>query len=150
MQNDEAAKLWRAMRPLNPKHVTTMIEPDGIIVEAPPTHNRFKNLVGKKYGRLEVESYLCRQLTTHRWKCRCECGSAAVVTSSNLLNGNTLSCGCLLRELRGKATVTHGFTRGGEIPAEYRVWNGMKKRCYGVNSKSFHDYGRHAKRNHVH
>lgn len=62
MQNDEAAKLWRAMRPLNPKHVTTMIEPDGIIVEAPPTHNRFKNLVGKKYGRLEVESYLCRQL----------------------------------------------------------------------------------------
>lgn len=62
-------------------------------------------LTGQVFGRLTV---LGRGDDYHmpstgkpfaRWRCRCECGLEVDVTTSNLRQGRTRSCGCLQREV---------------------------------------------------
>lgn len=36
------------------------------------------------------------------WKCRCDCGNEILVTSTNLKNNHTKSCGCLQKEAASK------------------------------------------------
>ena len=61
---------------------------------------RLVNLIGKKFGRLIV----IKQAENDRWGratwlCKCENdGNELVVDSSNLITGNTKSCGCLQLE----------------------------------------------------
>jgi len=52
--------------------------------------NKRKNLVGKKFNKLLVveQSFELR-------KCKCDCGNETWVMTSNLVRGNTQSCGCL-------------------------------------------------------
>ena len=52
------------------------------------------NLIGKQFGKLTVIEYDGNS----SWLCECECGNKTTVTTSNLKNGKTKSCGCL----RGK------------------------------------------------
>ena len=58
-----------------------------------------KDLLGQRFGKLLVV-----QKTDKRkdgrivWKCKCDCGNIIEVTSHNLLNGHTKSCGCLHQE----------------------------------------------------
>jgi hypothetical protein len=55
------------------------------------------NLAGQTFGRLTVLS-LSEERTTqraNRWLCECICGIQVVVSSTQLRNGNTQSCGCL-------------------------------------------------------
>jgi len=58
--------------------------------------SKFIDLTGQKFGRLTVVSRAGRN--KHRkatWNCICECGNAlSVVTSGDLKNGHTQSCGC--------------------------------------------------------
>ncbi len=64
------------------------------------------DLLGKRFGRLEVIARAPNQKTpnrTHRtmWRCRCDCGNEVVVVSSNLTRRDrdgTQSCGCLRLE----------------------------------------------------
>lgn len=48
----------------------------------------------------------------------CECGVVKELQSSQLLSGNTLSCGCSLTEKRGSPRENHGKTG----TKEYKVW----------------------------
>ena len=60
-----------------------------------------KDLTGQKYGRLTVIKENGRSKTGYvLWLCRCECGNLVTVISSNLLTGNTTSCGCRFKETR--------------------------------------------------
>jgi len=57
---------------------------------------RPKIIIGNTYGILEVIKFDHR--TKHGdlyYYCKCQCGRKVIVRSSNLLNGNTTSCGCL-------------------------------------------------------
>lgn len=56
-----------------------------------------KDLSGKRFGRLVAIS------PTHKnnrvaWNCICDCGNYKVVNSCPLVDGRTLSCGCLARD----------------------------------------------------
>lgn len=57
------------------------------------------DISGKKYGRLLVSNYA---FTLHRhrtyWKCICDCGRVVNVSKTNLMSGNTTSCGCFRDE----------------------------------------------------
>lgn len=57
------------------------------------------DLTGQKFGKLIVirESEI-KKNNKRSWICRCECGTEKVITTSNLRNGNTKSCGCLKRK----------------------------------------------------
>ena len=54
-----------------------------------------KNLTGKKFGSLTVIKIVGRSKNyLVQWLCQCDCGEFTNVNSSNLLSGNTISCGC--------------------------------------------------------
>jgi hypothetical protein len=60
---------------------------------------RYKNLIGERFSRL-----LVMEKTDKRcdggvvWLCKCDCGKETFVMSSNLIRGNTRSCGCLFND----------------------------------------------------
>ena len=53
------------------------------------------NLIGRKFGRLEViEKATKNNNGRTRWLCKCSCDNIKIINSKELLNGNTISCGC--------------------------------------------------------
>ena len=62
------------------------------------------DLTGQRFGRLTVieraEDYIVPSINKHqvRWLCKCDCGNITYVTSSNLKNHKTNSCGCYKKE----------------------------------------------------
>ena len=66
-----------------------------------------RDLSGQTFGRLTV-GQLAGQGRRGRafWLCRCSCGAETRVSSSNLVQGHTQSCGCLQREATSTAAKT--------------------------------------------
>jgi len=95
----------------------------------------FKDLRGKKFGRLTVIKRILPNITKGhpRWECSCDCGKTVVVNGNSLKTGNTVSCGCYKMD----ACTTHGESNS----AEYSRWHHMKIRCLNKNSHAFNDYG---------
>jgi hypothetical protein len=97
---------------------------------------KFIDLTNETFGRLFVLwQYEERDKFGYRlWVCLCECGEQKLVTSSNLLNGSTRSCGCLRKERPTR--LVHGMSK----TKEHHIWRSMIVRCY--NSQGPHkDYG---------
>lgn len=85
-----------------------------------------EDLTGRVFGRLTILGQeVIRGTSQHRWRARCTCGNEGVYKASDLLKGNTRSCGCLKRDLVVARNTTHGLSRR----AEYCAWNHMKARC---------------------
>ena len=68
---------------------------------------RIDNLIGKKYGRLQVISRADDIVTSNgkhkvMWNCVCDCGNTKIVHGSALKSGDTSSCGCYRKELFSK------------------------------------------------
>lgn len=59
---------------------------------------KFKDMIGKKFGKLLVIDISDKQDATGNlyWVCNCDCGTKGYsVRGSNLRNGHTTSCGCI-------------------------------------------------------
>jgi len=95
------------------------------------------DLIGRRFGRLQVIAFVCSAPNTTIWRVLCNCGTDKNVRRSNLLNSQ--SCGCLALERLSQRVSTHGLTKPGQHHPLYRVWDGMKKRCHGKNPH--HRYG---------
>lgn len=92
-----------------------------------------KDETGNPYGKLTVLSYAgsnVKALKGAYWNCLCECGGETVVCGRALRSGTIASCGCTKRAARGLSES-----------AEYRVWHGMKRRCYDVRRRDYKYYG---------
>lgn len=118
-----------------------MNESSEIVVVPIPTDKRFVNLIGRKFGRLEVTSFAGTQNKHRYWNCVCECGGIKTIEGGSLKYGETTSCGCFNRERLAISKKTHGATIGGKRLAEYNIWAAMKRRCYNKNVKDYHRYG---------
>lgn len=101
-----------------------------------------KDLTGKRFGRLVAVE--CVGKTTNgnaKWRCECDCGEGKVVASWGLVSGRTKSCGCIKREQNKDVFTTHGDSA--KRTRLYRIWSGMKTRCYNKNHKeSYAKYGK--------
>lgn len=90
-----------------------------------------------------VEDYVSPQGHKHsRWKCQCNCGNTFYVLGDNICR--TRSCGHLQRELgkcRGLLNKRHGDARTKNRTRLYRIWSGMKARCYNKNLHEYPIYG---------
>ena len=72
------------------------------IVLSAPTLNKKKNcgcgiktdLRGKIFGNLDVIKYSHKKFNRIYWLCKCKCGNTHRVSTSNLIAGNTKTCGC--------------------------------------------------------
>ncbi len=67
---------------------------------------RRRDLTGRRFGRLTALEPVGRAADNSIvWRCRCQCGNISLVSSSKLLQGTTVSCGCYGQEcLRNSRT----------------------------------------------
>lgn len=102
------------------------------------------DLTGQKFGRLTViERAGSDKYKNAMWLCKCDCEKQAkcVVNGSYLRQGLSQSCGCYNRELNSERMKTHGESK----TRLYKLWVGMKTRCYNQNRKSYKYYGAEGK-----
>jgi hypothetical protein len=71
---------------------------------------KYYNLIGQKFNKLTVlELNGINKKGDRVWKCICDCGNTefCFVTTHNLKNGNTKSCGCYQKEMASKANMKY-------------------------------------------
>lgn len=104
--------------------------------------SKVKDLTGLRFGRLTV---VCRAGSNERgramWECLCACGNYVTVVGKLLLNGDTKSCGCLIRRNAECLNLKHGQARAGKVERLYKVWLSMKTRVHNPNSNVYKHYG---------
>lgn len=101
-------------------------------------------LVGKHFGRLTVLSRAGSDKRGEaRWSCMCTCGNTTIANASSLKSGNTMSCGCISKELLLERNQTHGLCKdkNGKKPRLYNIWVRMRQRCCDANSSDYARYG---------
>lgn len=97
-----------------------------------------KDLSGLTFERWTVlgfDSYTSNQ--SARWNCRCACGVERSVIGTQLTQGRSRSCGCLIRESTSKRNTKHGLWAH---PLHYS-WCQMRARCYDKRNKDYRNYG---------
>lgn len=90
-------------------------------------------LTGQKFGRLTALEYI----PGSKYRCICDCGRAATVSTYSLKHGLTRSCGCLRREIATQKATKHN---GADDPL-YHVLNVMHQRCENPKNKDYKWYG---------
>lgn len=97
-----------------------------------------RNLIGEKFGRLEVISEAGSSKQGRRlWKCKCTCGNVTILNTNVLTSGTTKSCGCF----RGEAVRDRMRTHGMSHSRLFSIWSAMKQRCYNKNFHQYKHYG---------
>lgn len=92
-----------------------------------------RDISGERFGRLTAICRIGQEKHGHGvWICVCDCGKVTTAGLGSLSRGGTKSCGCLNNDVRlsGNNRRTHGMC-GTRV---YRIWKGMKKRCYNKNT----------------
>ena len=103
--------------------------------------------IGTRFGRQVVigdyERIIYRTGSyAYRYPCRCDCGSPIhQVNASNLLNGESQSCGCLRGELLSARTHTHGEAGVVVRSRLYTIWQNTKSICVNVSHKRYRLFG---------
>lgn len=103
----------------------------------------FKDLKGNRFGRLTVGNCIGKdEHGRYLWECVCDCGNRVVRSSASFRPSRiTMSCGCLGVEAR-KAAAKKNFKHGHDYTSRiYRIWKGMRERCYKPYCKDFVRYG---------
>ena len=96
---------------------------------------------GERYGRLtiirEVEPAGSSHKRVRRFLCRCDCGNEIICRLPNLKSGKTKSCGCYRKFVSSNRRDCHHLKN----TRIYRIWCGMKRRCYNKHNEHFDRYG---------
>ncbi|WP_076231638.1 hypothetical protein [Clostridium botulinum] len=100
------------------------------------------DLTNQKFGKLTVIEYAgkAKEGRMSMWKCKCDCGNICTVRGSCLKNGHTKSCGCIRSNKLvkiNKSKVKHGKSN----TRLFKIWNGMKQRCYYEKMQDYEYYG---------
>jgi hypothetical protein len=90
-----------------------------------------KDLIHRRFGKLVALKRIGTRNKRALWLCRCDCGKKKKVTSKNLIDKQTKSCGCIWR----KGSHEHWGT-----PEYWAYWN-MLQRCYSSKYRCYRRYG---------
>lgn len=91
------------------------------------------DLTGKKFGRWTVLELSQKGNGKVKYLCQCECGTIKEVNATDLVNGKNKSCGCYKIDIHS----THNLSKD----RLYKVWTGIKGRCYNENNPHYKNYG---------
>lgn len=92
-----------------------------------PTHTRFQDLTGQRFGRWTVLAYAGHdKYRASYWQCRCDCGNTKRVRGGDMRRGKSICCG-----------RTHG--KWG-CPS-HNSWSDMIQRCANPNKAGHANYG---------
>lgn len=99
------------------------------------------DLTGQRFGRLTVLGLDAERSTRKTyWICQCDCGNVKSCRADSLRAGNIVSCGCKKREQdKQNLTKHHSHLQSGT--RLYKIWQGMKKRCYCEHDCRYNNYG---------
>lgn len=99
------------------------------------------DIVGCRFGCLTV---IKRVQNAKGYKkqylCQCDCGNFKIIRKSDLVTQKTKSCGCLRKKIakeKGINNKTHGKTN----TRLYKIWQGIKSRCYYKKHIEYKNYG---------
>lgn len=102
---------------------------------------------GSRFGKLTViglhhkEHIIKKNSKNNYYKyfylCKCDCGKETICEERSLKSGNTKSCGCYNISKIIERNTTHNLSS----TRLYKIYHGMKKRCYNHKSKSYKNYG---------
>lgn len=98
------------------------------------------DLEGKRFGRLLVLSRVASINGQSVWNCQCDCGAFKTVRGIALRAGQTISCGCYVRENR----IKHGRKikrSDGKTDPTYNSYINMKTRILNPNANNYKNYG---------
>lgn len=105
---------------------------------------KFIDLTGKRFGRLTVLERAPNHGKRTMWLCCCDCNTQKVVSSDELKSGKTQSCGCLHREISSKVLRRMRNEQNADGRSKtrlYKIWKGMKERCYRKTNADYNRYG---------
>lgn len=96
-------------------------------------------MIGRRFGKLTViKESPERKSKRVYWICKCDCGSITKsIKGTNLRNGTTKSCGCLITE----AVITRCTVHGLRNTRLYRTWSNMVQRCTNPKRTEYKNYG---------
>ena len=112
---------------------TARAEPRGTIMES----------IGHVFGRWTVDWRSgAKRPRANDVLVRCACGVEHRVTTNDLRQSKSQSCGCANPRLGVLGMDAHAESRRGEGKTRlYIVWRAMKARCLDPNVGNFHNYG---------
>ena len=100
--------------------------------------SKIKDLTNEKFGKLRVIRYYGSNKNGRAlWLCQCDCGNTKIILGNSLLSKFTQSCGCYNKEEAKKRRIKHNMSNS----KLYKVWQGMKTRCYNPNFMYYKNYG---------
>ena len=78
-----------------------------------------------------------------KFLCRCSCGTEKLLWPYMLKNGFTMGCGgCRDKQLKQKrGELNPSYKHGMSSTQTYRIWSGIRSRCYDPNSSVYRWYG---------
>lgn len=101
------------------------------------------DLTGETFGRWTVlkRSPLNDRRGKPNWECVCMCGTHQVVNGGNLRTGKSTSCGCWKDEKTATRNKRLKTKHGMRNTPEYRIWCGIKTRCFNSKVREYPLYG---------
>lgn len=98
----------------------------------------FKDISNIKFNYLKAIGYTGKNKRGYaQWHFKCDCGNSIITTSSEVISGHTKSCGCFQKSFASTINKTHGESKS----PVYKIWIGIKKRCFNKQSRRYADYG---------
>ena len=85
---------------------------------------------GQKFSHLTIIKEIESRNKKRRFLVMCECGKIKEVALANLLNGNTISCGCIKSRKHNMSNTRI-----------YHIWQGIRYRCYTKTCSTYKNYG---------
>ena len=84
-----------------------------------------KNIAGQRFGNLTaIQRDFSKENKRLCWFFQCDCGNVKSIGKNNVVNGNTTSCGCYVRESAKRQMTIHGLV----YHELYETWSTMKKK----------------------
>lgn len=105
---------------------------------------KIQNIVGRRFGRLVVQSVDSGNGQKTKYVCICDCGNTKIIRYKNLVLSGTESCGCLREErhaLYRNKVKEEGKTHGGSRHPLYQSYKSMIARSTNPNNIGFESYG---------
>lgn len=96
-----------------------------------------ENIIGNNYGYLTIVGEYSNDGNGRRVVAICKCGKTKNYRLGHIQQGRTLSCGCLQVELQSKKQTTHGLSKH----PLYKIYRGIKARCYNIKIHNYPNYG---------
>lgn len=90
-----------------------------------------------RFGRLVVTGLRGKRKGAYYYDCVCDCGNTRLVRRDSLVKGATVSCGCYNVERVKETHINHGMYN----TRFYKIYIGMKQRCYNPNNTWYEKYG---------